>query len=104
MKKVSKILKKYQQENQYTYQKTAETLNMSKSTVYAYIHNTRNPSVKSVQKLAKSLKISPLSLLDEFGENTLEEQFLKELKKHQALYHTLMKSPKEYIQKIEQFI
>ncbi len=102
MKKVSEALKNYQRENHYTYQKTADSLHMSKSTIYAYIHNKRNPSMNSIRKIAKSLNTSPFYLIDDTKENELEQKFLKELRKNKKVYNFFLQNFQKIILKIEQ--
>lgn len=104
MKKVSDCLKKYQTDNHFTYKKTAESLHMSKSTIYAYIHNLRNPTMKSIKKLAVSLNMNPIYLIDDFDNNALEEEFLKELRKNTYLYQNLMENPITSIKRIEKIL
>jgi len=98
--KVSEILKKYQKDNHYTYQKTAETLKMSKSTIYAYANNLRNPSMESIKKLAKSLKIRPDELIDDFL-NPLEENLLRILRANKKVYNQVLKNPDIIIKHFE---
>lgn len=98
--KVSEALKKYQKENNYTYQKTAETLHMSKSTIYAYMNNLRNPSMESIRKLSKAFKICPVDLLDDML-NPLEEQLLKELRKNRKIYQKVLQNPSIIIEQLE---
>ncbi len=101
MKKISEILTKYQKDNNYTYQELAKSLHMSKSTIYAYIHNTRNPSIKSVQNLAKSLNLKPMYLLDNNEENSKEDILLKELQKSKEIYQLILDHPKEARKQLE---
>lgn len=98
--KVNEILKQYQKENNFTYQKTAEKLNMSKSTIYAYVNNLRKPSLESIHRLAKSLNIAPADLIEE-ALNPLEEKLLKELRKNKEIYQKLLTNPSKILKQLE---
>lgn len=101
MKQLSEILKTYQQENHYTYQKMANQLEISKSSIYAYIHEYRNPTIISFQKISKFLE-KPMELfLDNSKESEKEGEFLKALCNHTKLYQYLLENPEEKIMEIE---
>ena len=104
MTKISKILKQFQKENHYTYQKTADVLHMSKSSIYAYTHSLRNPTMKSIQKLASALNISVASLLDETNESEKEKNFLEKLRIDKVTYDFLLEKPEEKIQNIKRIL
>lgn len=93
MKKVSEILKKYQRENHYTYQKLADHLKMSKSTVYAYIKETRNPSIKSIETIANYLNLPIEMFFEKKKSNQSELEFLRLLHQKPEIYQFLLKNP-----------
>lgn len=101
MKKISSILKQYQVEHNYTYQKVADALKMSKSSIYAYIHELRNPTMKSIEKLAYSLGKTVSELIDDSFPNEKERNFIELLRKKKNLYHFLLENSEEKIKNIE---
>lgn len=101
MEKISSLLKQYQKENHYTYQKMANVLKMSKSTVYAYTNSLRNPTMKSIQNIASALDLSVSGLLDETMVSEQEITFLKHLRSRKKLYQFLLEKPNEKIKFLE---
>ena len=101
MEKISKILMQFQKDNHYTYQKTAEVLHMSKSSIYAYINHMRNPTMKSIRKLAESLNITVTSLLEDTIEVEKEKNFLNALRKEKDTYDFLLEQPEDKILQIK---
>ncbi len=104
MEKISKILSQFQKENHYTYQKTADVLHMSKSSIYAYTNCLQNPTMKSLRKLADALNITVTSLLEDTTEIEKEKKFLIALRKEKETYDFLLEKPEDKILKIKKFV
>lgn len=103
MKKLSKALKKYQTDHKYTYEEMAKFLNLSKSTLYSYENELRNPTWKTLEMIAKKININTLSLIDD---NSYEAdiKLLDILKKDPIVYEFMIKNPKTVLQKIKKMI
>ncbi len=80
MKKISKILKDYKEQNHWTYQQLADDLQISKSNIYAYIKEKRNPSLKKLEEISKKLSVDIALLLDNSFINKEEVELVKQMK------------------------
>ncbi len=103
MKKLSKELKKYQKDNHYTYEQLARFLGFSKSAVYAYTNELRNPNWKTLEQIAKKIQKNVLSLIDD-ANYEMDIKLLDTLKKEPNVYNYLLKNTKTVIQKIKKMI
>ena len=96
-------MKKYQKDHKYTYEEMAKYLNLSKSTLYAYANELRNPTWKTLDKIAKKLNKNALSLIDTTDyENDIK--LLDALKKDPIVYEYIIKNTKIVLQKIKKMI
>ncbi|MCI8575247.1 MAG: helix-turn-helix transcriptional regulator [Bacilli bacterium] len=103
MKKLSKELIKYQKAHRYTYEHLAKELSLSKSAVYAYTKGLRNPSWKTLEKIAKKINKNILSLIDDFDYES-DIKLLDALKKDPTTYEYLLKNSKTILPKIKKMI
>ena len=94
MKKLSNALKKYQQDHHCTYDDLAKFLGLSKSTVYAYANELRNPNWNTLEKIAIKINKNILALIDT---NDYERyiKLLDTLKKYIKVYEFIVKNPKK---------
>lgn len=102
MKKISQVLSEYQRSHQLTYTEMAKKLNLSKSSLYAYIKETRNPTIPSLLKIASSLNVNISSLFDVSFLDEQELKLLNHLRKEPNVHQLLLAYPKEQIEKIKQ--
>ena len=98
MKKLSKELVKYQKEHHYTYETLAQELNLSKSAVYAYSKNLRNPNWKTLEQIAKKINKNILSLIDD-NDYEADIKLLDTLKKDPTIYEYFLKKFQEHFTK-----
>jgi DNA-binding XRE family transcriptional regulator len=103
MKKLSKELMKYQEEHHYTYESLANDLNLSKSAVYAYIKEYRNPNWKTLEQIARKINKNVLSLIDDCDYEA-DIKLLDALKKDPTIYEYFQKNTKTILSKIKKMI
>ena len=103
MKKLSNALKKYQQDYHLTYEELAKFLNLSKSTVYAYANELRNPNWKTLEKIAKKLNKNILSFIETMDYER-DIKLLDTLKKEPKVYEYLIKNTKKVQEQIKKMM
>ena len=62
-KKIGEKVKRLRQDRELTQQKLAEKIKMDITTINEIENGRRNPSVKTINKLARALKVNPSELL-----------------------------------------
>lgn len=95
------ILENYRLEKKLTYEKLAKKLNVGKSTVYAYIKGTRNPSLTAIKQIA--LKTN-LNLFDLLELSTKETRVLAILRNNSAICEYILENPKSALLEINKMI
>lgn len=101
MKKVSQALNNYLTIHHFTYDQGAKNLKLSKSTLYAYAKEKRNPTLKSLSKIANALNVNLSTLLDVSLIEEQELNFLNYLREEPLIHKLLMNLPKEKIQELK---
>jgi len=101
MTKVSKILQEYKKEHRYTYAQVAQSLKLCKSTIYAYMNELRNPTMKSLIKIAAALNINVSCLIDSSELDNQELALLNNLRKEPIVYQFLLEHSEIEIQNLK---
>lgn len=62
-KKIGEKVKRLRKDHEWTQQKLAEKIKMDITTINEIENGRRNPSIKTINKLARALKVNPSELL-----------------------------------------